>query len=191
MNFKKLLLIVPALFAPYIILLSLLFVFYSAQNSVMEYIMRTVFNNNGLFLVLAVAIYFLVSLILSIVCFCVCITQKCDALSLAKTAMIIKLIQIPAYIVIFLLSVIFLTTIFLFAVAILFFILNCMTLIMTGLLNSAAVIRAIDEHLTTFKCSFWVILLQFVFCADVVASIVFYVKTRKRSKLLASGTAEL
>lgn len=93
--------------------------------------------------------------------------------------MIVKLIQVPAYIIIFILAVLFLITIFTAPFTAALFIFDYLMLIMTGLLNSAAVIAAIRQRKTTFKSSFWVLLLQFFFCADAVASVVFFLKVRQ------------
>lgn len=92
--------------------------------------------------------------------------------------MITKLIQIPSYIVIFVLGVLLTITIFTFAFSILMFFFDYLTLIMTGLINSAAVINASRKKAVSFGKNIWIIILQFVFCADVVASIIFYIKIK-------------
>ena len=43
----------------------------------------------------------------------------------------------------------------------------------------SSVIIAIRKNIFTFKEVFWVILLQFIFCADVIASVVFYIKLKR------------
>ena len=42
-----------------------------------------------------------------------------------------------------------------------------------------AVVLAIRNGKVSFKESWWVILLQFIYCADVVATVIFYVKLKK------------
>ncbi len=183
MNLKKIWLVIPTVAAPYIVLLCLALIFSSTEVPAICNIMENVFKNSIWNLMLALLIYFAISLLLATVCFIISICKGYDALSLAKPTMIIKLIQIPAYITIFVLGVIFFITVFTAPFSLALFLLDCLMLFMTGLLNCAAVIVAIRQGFTTFKQSFWVIILQFVFCADVVASIIFYSKIKKKYKL--------
>ena len=129
-------------------------------------------------LFLAFCIFAFISFVLNIIFFVLSITKKWDELYLAKVAMITKLIQIPSYIVIFVLGVFFTITIFTFVFSILMFFFDYLTLIMTGLINSAAVINASRKKAVSFGKNIWIIILQFVFCADVVASIIFYIKIK-------------
>ena len=118
-------------------------------------------------------------MILSALCLVLGIKGNWDALSVAKTTMIIKLIQIPAYVVIFLLSAIFVMMIFTIGFVIVFAFFDYLTLLMSGMLGILAVVLAIRNGKVSFKESWWVILLQFIYCADVVATVIFYVKLKK------------
>jgi len=182
MNIKKFFLVLPALLMPYVAICALVIIFFSAKNPVANYIMESVFKSNALLLIFAMVIYVTFSIILSLICFFVSITKKWDALSLAKTAMIIKLIQIPAYIFIFILSLAMLITVFTLPFAIVLFFLNYLTLLSTGLLNISAMVVAARNSELTFKESFLTAILQFVFCADVVASILFFIKLKKKKQ---------
>ena len=118
-------------------------------------------------------------MLLSVLCLIFGLKGNWDALSVAKTTMIIKLLQIPAYLVIFLLSLIFIITIFTFGFVIAFAFFDYLTLLMSGMLGILAVVQAIRNGKVSLKKSWWVILLQFIYCADVVAAVIFYVKLKK------------
>lgn len=173
MNKKLLLIFIPIAIVPYLSLFALATIFFSTTLPFFGWIMDSVFDSNALYLIAALLLYYILAVALSIVCFVVSIYAKWDALSLAKTAMIIKLVQIPAYLLIFVF------TIFTYPFSILLFILDCLSLFMTGLLVIASATSAIRKNIFSFIEIIWVILLQFVFCADVISSVVFYNKLKR------------
>lgn len=67
---------------------------------------------------------------------------------------------------------------------VLIFIFDFCTLVLTGLLNVVAIDVARKQGTVTLKETLWIIILQFIFCADVVASIVLYSKLNKRQSEL-------
>ena len=69
---------------------------------------------------------------------------------LAKTAVTVKLCQIPAYILIFLLGVAFFFSIFTFAFSLALAVLDGLALLLSGLLTVAAVIRADRQGIYSF-----------------------------------------
>lgn len=180
MNKKRIWLILPTTLLPYIALCSLATIFFSTKLPLFESIMEHVFQNNGLLLITALLFFGLLAAVSSGICFFLSIRKGWDALSLAKTAVIIKLLQIPAYGLICVLGVLFSVTIFTFAFTIGLFLFNCLTLVLTGLLTVSATINAGRQHNFTLRESFWFVILQFVFCADVIAAIAFYFTLRKR-----------
>lgn len=179
MNAKRIWLVIPAASAIYLLLFSLVLIFFSPE---IPYIMEHVFNNNALILLLVVLLYGLVAACTTMICFILALIKKWDALSMAKTVMIVKIVQFPAYAITLVLAVIFLITIFTWPLSILMGFCAYFSLMMTGFLQSAAVILAIREKKVRFRNSFWVILLQFIYCANLVASIIFYVKLRNITK---------
>lgn len=180
MNKKLLLIFIPIALVPYFALFVLATTFFSTEIPFFRWIMESVFDSNALYLIAALLLYYILAVVLSIVCFVVSIYAKWDALSLAKTAMIIKLVQIPAYLLIFVFGFMFLITIFTMPFSIGLFMLNCLSMFMTGLLVIASATSAIRNHIFSLKEILWVILLQFVFCADVISSVVFYNKLKGR-----------
>ena len=179
MNKKLLLIIIPIALFPYLILFAFATIFFSTEIPFFRWVMESVFDSNALLLIAALLLYFILTALLSIICFVVSIYAKWDALSLAKAAMITKLIQIPAYVLIFVLGFMFLITIFTYPFSIALFMLDCLSIFLTGLLVVAAIISAIRNNIFSFQEIFWIILLQFVFCADVISSVIFYNKLKR------------
>ena len=110
------------------------------------------------------------------------LAKKWDAKKVALANMIVKLIQIPAYVVTFLLGVIFILTIFTYALSFLLVLFDCLTIILTGLTGACAAIRSYKEQKTTIAFSVANGILQFIFCADVVCSILLFVKCKTQKK---------
>ena len=182
MNKKRIWLVIPSVLFPYCVLFGLAIIFFSSKYSFFECIMEQVFRGNAWYLVAALLVVGILSIILSIICFCKSTREGWDARSLAKTAMITKLIQVPAYVLIFFWGVLLAITIFTIPFSLGLFLFDCLTLVATGLITTASAIIAIRQRIFTFKESFWVIVLQVVFCADVVASIIYFMALRKKYK---------
>jgi len=179
MNKKLFMISVPIVLVPYLALFALATVFFSTKLPFFSYIMESVFDSNALYLITAMLLYCILTGALSIVCFFISIHKKWDAISLAKTAMIMKLAQVPAYILIFALGAAFVVTIFTIPFAIGLFVIDCLSVFMTGLFVISSVIATIRNNTFTRKEVIGVILLQFVFCADVISSVVFYTKLKR------------
>lgn len=94
--------------------------------------------------------------------------------------MVVKLIQIPAYLAIFVLGVLFFISIFTYVFSIFFILYDAAAILLTGLIGVAAVIRAHAEGRATDAFAVINGILQFIFCVDVVSSIVVYVRARKK-----------
>jgi len=187
MNKKLFLISIPIVLVPYLALFALATVFFSTDLPFFNYIMESVFDSNALYLIAALFLYCILTGMLSIVCFFVSIYKKWDAISLAKTAMIMKLVQVPAYVLIFALGAVFVITIFTIPFSIGLFVIDCLSVFMTGLFVVSSVIATIKSNTFTLKEVIWVILLQFIFCADVISSIVFYIKLKRANKLLPNN----
>ena len=182
MNKKLFLISVPILLVPYLALFTLATVFFSTNLPFFNYIMESVFDSNALYLIAALLLYCLLTGVLSIVLFFVSIYKNWDAISLAKTAIIMKLAQVPAYVLIFALGAVFVITIFTIPFSIGLFVIDCLSVFMTGLFVTSSVIATIRNNTFTLKEVIWVILLQFVFCADVISSVIFYIKLKRANQ---------
>ena len=178
MNKKLVFAAIPIALIPYLALFALATIFFSTEVPFFRTIMESVFHNNALILLAALFIYCIAAAVLTGICFLVSIHKNWDALAVAKTAMIIKLAQVPAYILIYALGVLFVITIFTIPFSFLLFVIDCLSLWMTGLFVIASVVIASRNHTLIFKDVLWVVLLQFVFCADVIASVCLYRKLK-------------
>ena len=179
MNKKLFLISVPIVLLPYLVLFALAVIFFSTDLPFFNNIMESVFDDNALYMIGALLLYCILTGVLSVVCFIESICKKWDAISLAKTAMIMKLAQVPAYVLIFALGAVFVITIFTIPFSVGLFITDCLSVFMTGLFVISSVIASIRNKTFTRKEVIWVVLLQFVFCADVISSVIFYKKLKR------------
>lgn len=182
MNKKRIWWLVPTIALPYLLLLSLCIILFSTDQSIFKFIMENIFQNNVWILLATFTVYCIIASTLSIICFILSIVNKWDSLTLAKTSMIIKLIQVPAYIMIFIFGLIMLITIFTIPFSLILFIFDCWILFLTSLITLSGVLNSIHENKFKFSEIIWVIILQFIFCTDVVSSIIFYKKLKNISK---------
>ena len=179
MNKKLFVLSIPTLLAPYVVIFSFTLIIFANDVKLFETIMRSVFRDNGLLLIAVLAIYFLLTFALCIATFFISTFKFRDAISMAKTAMLIKLMQIPAYVVIFLLGLGAMLGIMTIPFAIALFWIDCLCLFLTGLPVLSSIICALRQGTIKFREVIWVIILQFVFCADVVAAIIYYKRLKE------------
>lgn len=180
MNKKRIWFIIPTALLPYLVLTALATIFFSTKHPAFEFIMKSVFCSNAIYLITALLLCCVIATALSIIYFIISTRKGWDAFSLAKSAMITKLIQVPAYITILVLGVLLAFTAFTIPFSIGLFLFDCLTLFLTGLLTAAAAINAVRQGFVKAKECALIIALQFVFCIDVVASIILYLKLRKR-----------
>jgi len=173
LNSHRIALVIPCVLFPYAILLFLYLLMID------QTIIETVFMNDAL-LPLGILILFLsVAFFLSVLTAIAALVNHWDAAYCAKMVFFVKLLQIPAYILIFILGVLFFITIFTFAFSIAFVIFDVVLIIMTGLMGTSAAVRAYKEDMCTFGQMVLLSIAQYIFCVDVFASLYLYLKTRK------------
>ena len=179
MNSKKLPLLIPSLLLPYVALFSLVTVFFSNKNTFFEFIMDSVFQGNGLLLIAAVFVYGFIATLLSIVFFVFALKGKYDAYILSKTALTVKLIMIPSYIIIFILAILLSITLFTIPFAIGLFLVDCATLFSSGIIAVTAAVNATRQGVLDSRTAKIISILQLFFCIDVVAAAILFIKLRK------------
>ncbi len=177
-------LLMPAILLPYITLLLAAILFLSPHSPAFEFIMVHVFQENALFILASLLVFCLIAVLFSTVHFILSVRKNWNPLSLAKCAMLIKWIQVPAYLVIFVLGLLLAITIFTTAIAAVFVLVDCLTLILTGMITISAAVIGVRQGIFTKKYVFWIILLQFIFCADVLAATVLYLKARNKQPII-------
>ena len=106
---KRFLLLIPVMIQPYILLFALYSIFIS------QYIVERFFGGNGLWLLFVIFVTIVISFICTLVYMPFCLAKGWGARQTAFFNMLIKLVQIPAYLAIFVLGVLFFLTIFTYA----------------------------------------------------------------------------
>jgi hypothetical protein len=162
---------------PYFIVFSLFCIFTG-------FLIETFFQNNGLLLLLALIIIYTIAMICSIMTFIISLVKKRSAQEVARINMIVKLLHIPAYIIIFIIGLFGLITIFTMAISIVLVIMDCMTIFLTGLIGLGGIIRGLGENKLSKKEAVIHAIFQFVFCADIISSIIVYRKIKAPNKII-------
>lgn len=159
---------------PYLVVLALVCIYKG-------YFMETVFHNNAYPFLIALIVLYVTALVCSVAVFINSLVKKWNAQELLCINMVIKLIHIPAYLLIFFIGLASLITIFTFAISIFLMFLDGMTILLSGLIGLGGVIRSLKENKLSKRAAVIHGILQFVFCADIISSIIIY-KTVKISK---------
>lgn len=184
MKFLKYFALIPALLTQYVFL-TLLFALFRNHH-----ILTTIFNESILNMFMFLIIFFLAAFIGTIVTFILSIVFKWDAKTTAFISMMIKLLQIPAYIAMLFMGMIGTFTIFLIALPFVIISINLITIFMTGIIATAACIAGCREKKLKAEEALAFSIGQFFFCADIVICIIVYVKIRKAEKLLNENLAQ-
>ena len=128
--------------------------------------------------VLQIALFWLLGLAGAAAVFWQSLRGKWRGRRLALASMLVKLFQVQNYVVLFLggagLGLLFPP------IALFLWLLDVMTIFLTGLVGLAAVLRCRVEGGLTTKAAIVNGILQFVFCADVFSAVWVYVKSRKK-----------
>lgn len=190
---KRKWLFVPIVCLPYIVLGSLLLIFFSpnlldGMHWLTEYLFTLGIEESQVWTGVTYGFYlFLLAIILlcvqcvqvSLLAFGLSLGQRWDAVSLAKTVMIIKMLLIPAYIVIFVLGAIMAVTIWLFVLSFAFVILDAIIIALTGGFGAVAVFHAYKAGMISQEKALLLGILQFVYCVDVVAAVILFQMLKK------------
>lgn len=140
------------------------------------YLIDTVFHHNVYPLLLILILLYIVALVCAVTSFIASLANKREILDVLRINMIIKLIHIPAYLFIFVVGLLCMITIFTFGITIVLMIFDGATIVLSGLIGLGGVIRSLRENKISIKVAVIHGILQFVFCADIISSIVIYRK---------------
>jgi len=140
--------------------------------------MEILFYNNSLFILLYLIIIYIAALICTTIFFIRNILLHRDFIEILKINMIVKIIQIPAYIVLFLLGMLFLITIFTMGISVVLLVFNGMAIFLTGLIGLSGIIRCFFEKKLSLKNTVMYAIFQFIFVIDVIFCIIIYRKMR-------------
>ena len=172
---KKYFLLLPALLLPYFLIFMLLCFFN-------DFLREHLLGNNPFIAILMLWLSLSIAFVCNIIFIVLCILKKWNAKGISRANMIIRLIQVPAYIIIFILGFFLLTSPFTMAFSLIFFIFDCISVFIMGLIGLVSVIRCYTVGGCTKTFAVVCGLLQFVFCADVITSIIIFIKARSAAK---------
>lgn len=144
--------------------------------------MESVFQNFFLVMIFYIFVYCIFVLLCNLIFIVLSFVKKWDHLELCKINMIVKLIHVPGYIAIFIFGIIFLLTPFTIGFSIFFFLYDCLSLVLSGIIGLSAILsmKKKGQKLSGFyllNC-----FLQFVFCLDIVSSILVFATVSKNKK---------
>ena len=166
------LLSLPVLLLPYT-LLGALYLLLSCSA-----VMDRVFMGNAYLLLGVLLAYGILAFICAAAVALLTLARRTDAHAAARLNLIVKFCQVPAYIVIFVLGLLFLITVLGMMFALFFMLFDCLTITMTGLIGAAASFRGALQKKNGRGLSVLLGLFQFVFIADLAASVALLLTTR-------------
>lgn len=137
-------------------------------------------------LALFVLLFVLGIYILALICvvfYCIAShRKKISALEMAKLSMLIKIIQIPAFLLIFIFGIFSFITIFTMIYSVIFLILDVVSIVLTGIVGASAVRLNYNQGAINKREVVIYTLMQFVFCLDVIIAILVFTISRKYNK---------
>lgn len=164
----KKLLVLPAAVLQYMIFISTVCMFFSGTKPM-------------LFLLTAVitAVLFPVSILCNVAF--VVLSREESELKAMKAALILKLVQIPAYIGIFGLGLMCMLTIFTVPVILVLSALDFVSLCICAVISLPAIIKCRTSQMISKPTFVISSIFQFVFCLDIISTFAVYVKIKNRS----------
>ncbi|MCI8300121.1 MAG: hypothetical protein HFI69_07200 [Lachnospiraceae bacterium] len=166
-----------------------LLLFANGKNAFITGIWEHFFSNNVFIPLFLLLIFGVVMYIINIVLFLEVRRKRFTALELARTGMIVKLIQIPAYLFIFVMGLLCMVMIFTMGITFIFVLLDLFSTGMTGVYASAVFYQLRKERFIPVKTQICGVLASFVFCADVIAAIAGY-RICVRGGKMCDGSSE-
>ena len=105
-------------------------------------------------------------------------SSKTDAKTAAWSNMLIKLLQAPAYILLFIAGAMFSTIIFTWLITFTIIVTDVMTIFLTGINGIVAARKCKAAGLLKASGAVWFSISQFIYCVDVVFAVLLYLKAR-------------
>lgn len=105
-------------------------------------------------------------------------SSKTDAKTAAWSNMLIKLLQTPAYILLFIAGAMFSTIIFTWLITFTIIVTDVMTIFLTGINGIVAACKCRKAGLLKTSGAVWFSISQFIYCVDVVCAVLLYLKAR-------------
>ncbi len=118
------------------------------------------------------------SYVLTVVDVCRAIKRKVPAKAILRSNLMIKCAQIPAYLLVFFLGLMLMVTIFTWPFAIVLILVDCFTVLLSGIVAVAGLLRAVSDKQISKGWAVVLSFASFLFCVDVVAAIIAYLSVK-------------
>lgn len=158
----------------YLIALLPLLLFASSKSKIITFMWQHLFHNSIFVPLTFILLYGIIMYIANVVFLWNARLGKWSAKELARTNMIVKLIQIPAYFIIFVMGLLCTVMIFTIGISLVLMLLDAFCIGMTGLFACAAFHNLRKEQMISKEIQLLCSIASFVFCADVVTAIIGY-----------------
>ncbi|MDO4260666.1 MAG: hypothetical protein Q4C82_01190 [Eubacteriales bacterium] len=145
------------------------------------FLMETIFQSNAYLCLLILVVIWFAACICAVSTCAVSLRKKWDFVELCRINMLIKTISIPAYLFVFLVGTVCMLTVFTFAISVLLMMFDAMAIVLSGFIGISAVKRSYDHKAISAGEMFLYGILQFIFCVDVIASIILFRKSKKKA----------
>ena len=97
-----------------------------------------------------------------------------EGVSLIRTQMIMRIVQIPCYVAVFVVAVICILTIFTFGFTLLLGVVDCISIVITGMVSIPVYVILKQSGRISYRRMVIYSVLSFVFCADLIVTAVCY-----------------
>ncbi len=149
----------------------------SDKSKFITWIWKYLFHNSVFVPLILLLLFGAVMYILNII-FMIQARNGCfHATDLARANTIVKLIQIPAYIFIFMIGILCMVMIFTIGISFVLLLLDALSIGLTGLFAIAAFQNLNREGMITRKAQFIYSIASFLFCVDVIIAVIGYRKS--------------
>ncbi len=106
-----------------------------------------------------------------------------EAIALMRTQVIMRILQIPVYVAVFILGTLFMITIFTIGFTIVYILIDLISIFITGLFAIPVYKQLQKNNLITAKESRRYRLFSFIYCLDVLVAIICYLKVKTRPQV--------
>lgn len=155
----------------------------SDKSHIITWIWRYLFHNSVFVPLLLLLLYGVIMYILNIIFIIQARDGRFHANELTRTNMIVKLVQIPAYIFIFIIGLLCTVMIFTIGISFVLMLMDALCIGLTGLFAVAAFHNLNREGIITRKTQLLYSIASFIFCADVIIAVIGYRKSLSKNTI--------
>ena len=155
----------------------------SDKSEIITWIWKQLFHNSVFVPLFVLLLFGVVMYILNIIFIIQAKDGRWSAKELARTNMIVKLIQIPAYIFIFIIGLLCTVMIFTIGISFVLVLIDAFSIGLTGLFATASFQNLNREGTITRKTQLIYSIASFLFCVDVIIAVIGYCKSLSKNTI--------